>query len=276
MTIQIIRNIFLTALLSCFLLAAPQAAAGNTAIGPIDENSLLRNNLQNIVTHLENYGERSSWEKQNQAAAWAKHQLETLGLDTWVETYEYKGRQWPNVFAQIRGKTRPKEIILVLAHIDSISDSGKSKAPGADDNATGVAVLMETARFLKKSTPDRSIRFCIFSNEERGALGSKANARKARVEHQDIRAVINMDILGYNPQKTSVTWKMFLSDASLKYKTKALIKITTNSIVGITNSPSSIIVAGRPKYAGLVEKTARGLRTIDGLAVKERVQKDCG
>lgn len=254
----------------------PPVVAAKTAAPSAAQNGLLRANLQDIVTHLENYGERSSWEKQHQAAAWAKQHFKTIGLDSWTETYEKDGRKWTNTFAHIRGKNRPDELILVIAHIDSISESGGSKAPGADDNATGVAVLMELARLMKHSNPDKSIRFCIFSNEERGSLGSKAHVRKVKSESRNISAVINLDILGYNPQKSAVQWKMFLSEASLKYKIKALIKIVANSATGLIHGPFTLRSVGRPKNAGLVKAAATDLRSVDGLIVKEIVDQDCG
>ena len=76
-----------------------------------------------------------------------------------------------NVIADIRGAERPDEIVIMAAHLDSW-DLGT----GAQDNATGVAILMETARFIAMmpGRPDRTIRIVLYANEERGLDGSRA------------------------------------------------------------------------------------------------------
>jgi len=76
-----------------------------------------------------------------------------------------------NVIAEIRGAERPDEIVIMAAHLDSW-DLGT----GAQDNATGVATLMETARFIAMMPrrPARTVRLVLYANEERGLDGSRA------------------------------------------------------------------------------------------------------
>jgi carboxypeptidase Q len=95
-----------------------------------------------------------------------------------------------NVIAEWRGSSRPEEIIIVAAHFDSW-DTGT----GANDDGTGVAAIVETARVLAALDlrPMRTIRFVLFSGEEQGLLGSRAYVVAHGVELDCIKTVIVMD-----------------------------------------------------------------------------------
>lgn len=95
-----------------------------------------------------------------------------------------------NVVGEIRGVERPDEWVLVGAHLDSWDF-----ATGAQDNATGVAMVVEAARAIVASglRPRRSIRFALWAGEEEGLLGSTAYARAHASELADCVAVLNTD-----------------------------------------------------------------------------------
>ena len=95
-----------------------------------------------------------------------------------------------NVFADIPGRDRPDEWILVGAHLDSW-DFGT----GAQDNATGVAMVLEAARAIAalEERPRRSIRFALWGGEEQGQLGSTAYARAHAADLDRVVAVLNAD-----------------------------------------------------------------------------------
>jgi Zn-dependent M28 family amino/carboxypeptidase len=105
----------------------------------------------------------------------------------------YSGR---NVVGELTGTTRPTEIILLTAHVDDMPYG--SIAPGADDNASGTAAVMLAARILSRYSFERTIRFVFFTGEEQGLLGSWVYARSARNANQNIVAVLNMDMLGWD------------------------------------------------------------------------------
>jgi Zn-dependent M28 family amino/carboxypeptidase len=232
-----------------------------------------KDNLKNIIEHLETYGERSSWKKQSQVVTWAKNRFKIFGLESWTETYENKGQQWTNAFARIKGKSQ--DSVLFIAHIDSKSYNSKQNAPGADDNGSGVAVLMEIARILKDTRPEKSILFCIFSNEERGQLGSKAFAQKARREKQNIQAVINLDILGYNSSKFPIQWRFLTDKSSFKLKVKIMLKIIKNFFYGIINGGNVLTVGGTPRDGNLVRTVTGCMRSIGGINVKTKIESHC-
>jgi photosystem II stability/assembly factor-like uncharacterized protein len=104
---------------------------------------------------------------------------------------------WYNVEAVKRGVTRPAETYVLCGHYDSISDDPWNLAPGAEDNASGTAAVLEAATALADYRFDGTLKFLAFSGEEEGLLGSRAYVRKEHAASADIRAALNMDMVSY-------------------------------------------------------------------------------
>lgn len=104
-----------------------------------------------------------------------------------------------NVIGKISGNSRPDEWIIVGAHYDSISQATSTGAPGAEDNGSGAAGMLELARVFSETTPETSILFIGFSGEEQGLKGSYAHVAKIISDgnKDKIKAVLNMDMIGY-------------------------------------------------------------------------------
>ncbi|MFW5707007.1 MAG: M28 family peptidase, partial [Bacteroidota bacterium] len=100
-----------------------------------------------------------------------------------------------NVIATLPGTVYPYEYVVIGGHYDSYSFSGA--APGADDNASGTAGVMEIARILSNYEFERTIVFCAFSGEEYGLYGSAAYAQRSVNEDMNILGYFNMDMIGY-------------------------------------------------------------------------------
>lgn len=108
---------------------------------------------------------------------------------------------WKNIILQIPGgdPQLSHEQILMAAHLDSISAGDpKIHAPGADDNASGVATLLEAARLFKGKEFKRTIKIVFFTGEETGLHGSRAYINHYRHELEDIVGVFNLDMFGYD------------------------------------------------------------------------------
>ena len=108
-----------------------------------------------------------------------------------------EAQTYVNLEADIPGLTKASEIIVVGAHYDSLHGTR-----GANDNATGVAAVLEIARALKDSAPARTIRFVAFTNEEppffkSQAMGSRIYARTARARGDNIVAMYSLETIGY-------------------------------------------------------------------------------
>lgn len=107
-----------------------------------------------------------------------------------VELHEYG--TGINVVGQRLGTTAPDEIVLLGAHYDHIDD-----CMGADDNATGVAALLEIARVLGQVEFPKTVMIACWDEEELGLVGSEAFAVQAAGDSLDITAVFNFDMIGF-------------------------------------------------------------------------------
>ena len=87
--------------------------------------------------------------------------------------------------------------VLVCAHYDSVSETPSVSAPGADDNASGLAVLLEVAELLRAPPLRRGLLFAAFGGEEQGLFGSTACAAVAAAEQWRIDVVINLDMVAF-------------------------------------------------------------------------------
>ncbi len=90
----------------------------------------------------------------------------------------------------------PRGVILIGAHFDSTSEQPHRLAPGANDNATGVAAMLEIQRILSTQNLDREVLCVAFAGEEQGFIGSTACADVAVAERWPIELMLNLDMLG--------------------------------------------------------------------------------
>ena len=134
------------------------------------------------------------------AGNWASQQFEQLGYQTKTEQLNVGSRQTFNVVAERQGNAvSDRKIVIVCAHLDSINSSGgpNALAPGADDNASGCAGVLEIGRVLASLQHQNDLRLILFGGEEQGLFGSKAYVDKLSTEERSrIVAVINMDMIG--------------------------------------------------------------------------------
>ena len=104
-----------------------------------------------------------------------------------------------NVVAVQRGTERPNEVVIVQGHIDSrVSDvmNAKADAPGANDDGSGTALVLEAARILSKRKFPTTIVYAVLSGEEQGLFGGKLLADYAKAQGWTVKAVLNNDIVG--------------------------------------------------------------------------------
>jgi Zn-dependent M28 family amino/carboxypeptidase len=136
-----------------------------------------------------------------EAADYIRQEWIGQGYDVVQQSYETKGVPCVNLEITRWGRSLEQQIILVGAHYDSVRGS-----PGADDNASGVAAMLEISRRLSSLTTERSVRFVAFVNEEPPffywkEMGSMVYARAARRRGDDIRLMISLEMLGYYDQR---------------------------------------------------------------------------
>jgi Zn-dependent M28 family amino/carboxypeptidase len=121
------------------------------------------------------------------------------GAPVAIDTADARTVPMHNVIGMLRGKTRPREIVLVMAHYDHLGvvkqRRGDSVLNGANDNASGTAAVLALARyFAQRGDNDRTLLFCAFAGEELGLLGSKLLAEMIKPEY--VVAGFNIEMIG--------------------------------------------------------------------------------
>lgn len=134
------------------------------------------------------------------AAAWACSELTQLGYTTSSQGVTLSGGTTQNIIAEKLGRASGShDLVLVTAHLDSINipDGPSGLAPGADDNASGSAGLLEIARVLAEHLALHDLRLVLFGGEEQGLHGSQHYvATLSPSDRARLWAVINMDMIG--------------------------------------------------------------------------------
>lgn len=120
-----------------------------------------------------------------------------LGLDAGYDEFTYSGSDQRNVVGVQYGTVDPSRIYIVCAHLDSTSPDPYTLAPGAEDNGSGSAAVLEAARLLSEIETAYTIYYICWAAEEVGLVGSAHFASNAAQSGLDIRGVLNMDMVGY-------------------------------------------------------------------------------
>jgi hypothetical protein len=170
-------------------ISAPAAAPAQ------DAAASLREHVETLAGRI---GERNVFRPQAlaAAAAYIRSEWERQGYRIAAQSYVTHGVVSENLEVTLPGAARAGEIILVGAHYDSVRGS-----PGANDNGSGVAALLELGHRLKHARLARTVRLVAFVNEEPpffywGEMGSGVYARAARARGDDIRLMVSLEMLG--------------------------------------------------------------------------------
>ncbi len=170
--------------------SAALAASVTEIVSQVSQSSYTTYLNQHLFTHTgDNRGITGSQHDIARTAIYDAFQ--SFGLATSLEAFTYNAGTYYNVVGVLPGKVHPNQIYIIGAHYDSVNN------PGADDNASGVAGVLEAARTLSQHQFDSTVVFVGFDREEQGLYGSTAYA----IGHQtdDIRGMISMDMIAYNP-----------------------------------------------------------------------------
>ena len=110
----------------------------------------------------------------------------------WFEARNAEGGRTANVLATLRGTVNPELVYVVSSHYDSVA-----VGPGADDDSSGTAALLETARLMAKHPQPATIIFASFTGEEAGLLGSREFVRQAVASKMQLVGALNNDMIGW-------------------------------------------------------------------------------
>ena len=155
--------------------------------------------LSDTLTTLTNFSTRHSLTHEYSSAAdWARGSLEALGFAVSKHGITVDGSSSFNVVAERLGSGTNRRLVIVSAHLDSVNTAGgiTGKAPGADDNGSGSAGVLEIGRILAHQPAEHDLRLILFGGEEQGLYGSQQYvAQLTQADRIRLDAVINMDMI---------------------------------------------------------------------------------
>jgi len=135
------------------------------------------------------------------AANYIKQKLQGYGLPTYDQFFGTGGGR--NVYAVQLGTQYPNKKYIICAHYDDYTPSG-TIVPGADDNASGTAAVLEAARLFRQYASKYTIIYALWDEEERGLYGSAYYAQQAALAGDSIMGVINMDMTAYDSNNDNI------------------------------------------------------------------------
>ncbi len=179
-------------------------ATVNPWLGQVSES-----NLYNTINHLQGYQNRYYTSATGRTSAeWIHSSWQALAAgrnDVTAELFTACSdcSTQPSVILTVQGAELPNEIVVLGAHLDSINTSGggstTQRAPGADDDASGIATLTEVIRISLASgwRPKRTVKFMGYAAEEVGLRGSKAISQSFRNANRNVVGVMQLDMTNY-------------------------------------------------------------------------------
>ena len=158
------------------------------------EDSVTINNTRYLIT-----SRNVSFAGNNIAADYIYQVLMRTGLPTYNQYYTTEGR---NVYSIQIGTEFPDQEFIICAHYDDMPSS--SIAPGADDNASGTAAVLEAARIISKMQIPYTIIYALWDEEEIGLVGSYQYASRAHLVNEKILGVVNLDMIAWDSNNDGV------------------------------------------------------------------------
>jgi hypothetical protein len=167
--------------------------------------------LLSYVTTLAGYNRHARYTGNDNAAAWIRNKYIALGYDSvYYHAFTASGSGWSrtvnNIIAVLPGTSSPDSIVIIGGHMDATSQSPATAAPGADDNGSGAAAVLEAARLLAGQSFAHTIMFVNFNAEEQGLLGSAALANLMASQGRRVIGLLNMDMIGYYDPAGADLW----------------------------------------------------------------------
>ena len=240
--------LFITILLAAFLIYSILKTRSSASVSASRPNSTYVGDVHQLYTHVEHLsvtiGSRSLYEydKIEDTKRYIVSCLKTFGYIPTLQNYDYEGKTFSNIIVSIPGVKYPDETVIIGAHYDTVYGT-----PGADDNASAVAVLLEMCRALKSISPGRTLKLIFFFLEEPPVfrtehMGSYVYAKEAKARNENITAMICLEMVGYySDKKDGQTFPLPLM--SMMY----------------SSTPNFIAVVGNLKSRSLVEKVKNSL-----------------
>ncbi len=213
------------------------ATTVNTLMGAMTEA-----NVRSTITLLAGYTTRYYTSSTGVAAANAllakwKGFIPSTRTDVTAELFTHAAWAQPSVILTIRGTTLPNEVVVVGGHLDSINGS-TGTAPGADDDASGVASFTEVIRvaMARNYKPQRTVKFMAYAAEEVGLRGSKEIAAYHKTNGINVVGVLQLDMTNYKKSTNTEDVALITDYTNSAQNTFIRNLITTYVKIAQTNS----------------------------------------
>ncbi|HNY10371.1 MAG TPA: M28 family peptidase [Candidatus Wallbacteria bacterium] len=229
-------------------------------IPEIKMGEIINVNTERLIARiktLENFKTRYSYsEGYLKAANFAIEEFKKLGFEAKLVEYSDNGQTQYNVVAQKKPDNKTSDFYVVGGHLDSMSPNPSIEAPGADDNASGSAGVIEVATIISKFPFADKVRFVLFAGEELGLHGSKAYASqlKASGEIKNVLGMVNLDMIGFDKKppisslwQTKQAYDGFVGNFLAVAKQGGKLKVTMSYNVWGSDHVS-FINAGAPSF----------------------------
>jgi len=180
------------ALLLNFIGTAAFAVTVGEVVGQVSQSSYTDYLNNHLYTHTGNSRGITGSNQHDLARTEIYNSFSSFGMTTTLDPFSYNSSTYYNVVGVLPGKVHPSQVYIVGAHYDSVNN------PGADDNASGVAGVLEAARVLSNYQFDSTLVFIAFDREEQGLIGSNAYATAAKGRGDNILGMISLDMIAYN------------------------------------------------------------------------------
>jgi Zn-dependent M28 family amino/carboxypeptidase len=156
--------------------------------------------IENLKQHVRNlHFDRNPYDHSlelEKAAQYIQEEFLKMGWDVEEDPFQWEGRPYKNIVAEKKGTTFSENILILGAHYDTVPGS-----PGADDNASAVAVLLEVARNIQAIPLSMTLKLIAFSLEEVGYIGSTHYAEDAKKRGDQIFGMISLEMVGFTGLK---------------------------------------------------------------------------
>jgi hypothetical protein len=207
------------------------------------------------ILDLESFGERCSWEQQKKTCSYLQNRISELGYFPKIHTYRHQGKEWQNILLTFSNYQEKAPKIIAIAHYDSKNWDGCQDCPGADDNGSGVLVLLKLAELLKETRLNKTVELVFSSNEEFGQKGSAAYVSDLKAKGEIILGAINVDIVGYNRPLAIFSADVIAAlreKFTFERKIKILLKCGYNAAYFLFNHNLTLKLTGRQAERNLM------------------------
>jgi Zn-dependent M28 family amino/carboxypeptidase len=152
--------------------------------------------IENLKGHVRSiHFDRNPYDRHpelEQVAQYIQKELSRIGLEVEEDSFQWEGKTHKNILGVKRGEASPDRVVILGAHYDTVPGS-----PGADDNASAIAVLLEVARNIQKISLGSTLKLIAFGLEEYGYVGSLRYAERAKRGREEILGMISLEMVGF-------------------------------------------------------------------------------